>query len=90
MIYNLREHPADKVMRLSAVLLAVGVALLLVAVQSASLWLFFVASVIAGFGFGGGRAANRRVDIRLVPSAGACSHPAQAPDRQPPVAYRDV
>lgn len=37
-----------------------------------------------------GRAANRRVDIRLVPSAGACSHPAQAPDRQPPVAYRDV
>ena len=37
-----------------------------------------------------GRAANRRVDIRLVPSAGACSHPAQAPDRQPPVAYGDV
>lgn len=37
-----------------------------------------------------GRAANRRVDIRLVPSAGACSLPAQGPDRQPPVAHRDV
>ncbi|MGU9858371.1 OmpA family protein [Pseudomonas sp. LF245] len=37
-----------------------------------------------------GRAANRRVDIRLVPSAGACSLPPQGSVRQPPVAYRDV
>lgn len=54
MIYSLRARAADRIMRLSAVLLAACVALLLVAVQSASLWLFFVASVIAGLGFGGG------------------------------------
>ena len=66
MIYSLREHPADKVMRLSAVLLAVGVALLLVAVQSASLWLFFVASVIAGFGFGGGFMGSVRSIVGLA------------------------
>lgn len=66
MIYCLRDHPADKVMRLSAVLLAVGVALLLVAVQSASLWLFFVASVIAGFGFGGGFMGSVRSIVGLA------------------------
>lgn len=54
MIYSLRARAADRIMRLSAVLLAACVALLLVAVQSASLWLFFVASVIAGLGFGAG------------------------------------
>lgn len=66
MIYSLRDHPANKVMRLSAVLLAVGVALLLVAVQSASLWLFFVASVIAGFGFGGGFMGSVRSIVSLA------------------------
>lgn len=66
MIYILRDHPAHKVMRLSAVLLAVGVALLLVAVQSASLWLFFVASVIAGFGFGGGFMGSVRSIVSLA------------------------
>ncbi len=66
MIYCLRDHPADKVMRLSAVLLAVGVALLLVAVQSASLWLFFVASVVAGFGFGGGFMGSVRSIVGLA------------------------
>ena len=65
-IYCLRDHPADKVMRLSAVLLAVGVALLLVAVQSASLWLFFVASVVAGFGFGGGFMGSVRSIVGLA------------------------
>lgn len=30
-----------------------------------------------------GRAANRRVDIRLVPETGACEVPAQAPEGQP-------
>jgi outer membrane protein OmpA-like peptidoglycan-associated protein len=30
-----------------------------------------------------GRAANRRVDIRLVPETGACAVPAQAPEGQP-------
>ncbi|WP_424108322.1 OmpA family protein [Pseudomonas viridiflava] len=37
-----------------------------------------------------GRAANRRVDIRLVPEAGACALSATAPERQPPVASRDI
>lgn len=36
-----------------------------------------------------GRAANRRVDIRLVPEAGACAFSTAGPDRQPPVASRD-
>ena len=66
MIYSLRERPADKVMRLSAVLLAVGVALLLVAVQTASLGLFFIASVIAGFGFGGGFMGSVRSIVGLA------------------------
>ncbi|TFF03843.1 MFS transporter [Pseudomonas sp. BCA14] len=66
MIYSLRDRPADNVMRLSAALLATGVALLLVAVQSASLWLFFVASVIAGFGFGGGFMGSVRSIVGLA------------------------
>lgn len=66
MIYSLRNRAADKVMRLSAVLLAVGVGLLLVAVQTASLWLFFVASVIAGFGFGGGFMGSVRSIVGLA------------------------
>lgn len=37
-----------------------------------------------------GRAANRRVDIRLVPEAGACALSTAVPDRQPPVASRDI
>lgn len=37
-----------------------------------------------------GRAANRRVDIRLVPEVGACVFPTARPDRQPPVASRDI
>ncbi|MCJ8207128.1 OmpA family protein [Pseudomonas sp. RGM2987] len=36
-----------------------------------------------------GRAANRRVDIRLVPEEGACASPTAGPDTQPPVAFRD-
>lgn len=66
MIYCLREHPADRIMRLSAVLLAVGVALLLVAVHIGILWLFFVASVIAGFGFGGGFMGSVRSIVGLA------------------------
>ena len=54
MIFSLRNRPADKVLRLGAVLLAVGVALILTAVHSASLPLFFVATLIAGGGFGSG------------------------------------
>ncbi|NMX66878.1 OmpA family protein, partial [Pseudomonas sp. WS 5111] len=36
-----------------------------------------------------GRAANRRVDIRLVPEAGACVLSTAEPDRQPSVVSRD-
>ncbi|UVH53192.1 MFS transporter [Pseudomonas sp. CBSPBW29] len=54
MIFSLRNRPADKVLRLGAVLLAVGVALILTAVHSASLPLFFMATLIAGAGFGSG------------------------------------
>ncbi|WLH86696.1 MFS transporter [Pseudomonas sp. FP2338] len=66
MIYSVRERPADKIMRLSAGLLAVGVALLLVAVHMGILWLFFVASVIAGFGFGGGFMGSVRSIVGLA------------------------
>ncbi|WP_339470305.1 MULTISPECIES: MFS transporter [unclassified Pseudomonas] len=54
MIFTLRNRPADKVLRLGAGLLAVGVALILTAVHSASLALFFIATLIAGSGFGAG------------------------------------
>ncbi len=54
MIFSLRNRPAQKVLRLGASLLVVGVALILVAVHSASLPLFFVATLIAGSGFGAG------------------------------------
>ncbi|MCM2365221.1 MFS transporter [Pseudomonas sp. SR18] len=54
MIFTLRNRPADKVLRLGAALLAVGVALILAAVHSASLSLFFIATLIAGSGFGAG------------------------------------
>ena len=54
MIFTLRNRPADKVLRLGAALLAVGVALILTAVHSASLSLFFIATLIAGSGFGTG------------------------------------
>ncbi|WP_166359566.1 OmpA family protein [Pseudomonas akapageensis] len=37
-----------------------------------------------------GRAANRRVEIRLVPEVGACVLPSAGPDRQPPVALRGI
>ncbi len=54
MILSLRNRPADNVLRLGASLLAVGVALILAAVHSASLPLFFMATLIAGGGFGAG------------------------------------
>lgn len=54
MIYGLRHRVADKVLRLGAMLLALGVALTLGAVHTASLPLFFVATLIAGSGFGAG------------------------------------
>lgn len=54
MIFSLRNRPADKTLRLGAVLLAVGVGLILSAVHAASLPLFFIATLVAGGGFGAG------------------------------------
>lgn len=54
MIFSLRNRPAAKVLRLGAGLLAIGVALILTSVHSASLPLFFIATLIAGGGFGAG------------------------------------
>ena len=54
MIYSLRNRPADKVLRLGAGLLAMGVALILGAVHAGSLPLFFIATLIASSGFGAG------------------------------------
>ena len=52
MIYTLRSRPADKVLRVGASILPVGVALILLAVHSASLSLFFIGTLVAGCGFG--------------------------------------
>jgi MFS family permease len=54
MIYTLRHRPADKVLLLGASLLPAGVALILLAVHSASLPLFFFGTLVAGGGFGAG------------------------------------
>lgn len=54
MIFTLRNRPAGKVLRFGAGLLAIGVTLILTAVHSASLPLFFIATLIAGSGFGAG------------------------------------
>ncbi|WP_213937061.1 MFS transporter [Pseudomonas sp. dw_612] len=54
MIYSLRNRPADKVLRLGASLLPVGIVLILTAVHSASLPLFFIGTLVAGCGFGAG------------------------------------
>ncbi|MHC8325747.1 MFS transporter [Pseudomonas sp. LB1P83] len=52
MIYSLRSRPADKVLLIGASILPVGVALVLLAVHSASLPLFFIGTLVAGCGFG--------------------------------------
>jgi predicted MFS family arabinose efflux permease len=54
MIFTLRNRPADKILRLGASSLAIGIALILAAVHSASLPLFFFATLVAGSGFGAG------------------------------------
>ncbi|MCP1457405.1 MFS transporter [Pseudomonas kilonensis] len=53
-IYLLRNQGADKMLRLSASLLVIGLALVLVAVHGASLPLFFIGTLVTGGGFGAG------------------------------------
>lgn len=52
MIYSLRNRPAQSVLRFGASALPAGVALILIAVHSASLSLFFLGTLVAGCGFG--------------------------------------
>ncbi|QTT87593.1 MFS transporter [Pseudomonas chlororaphis] len=54
MIVSLRHRPAGKVLRLGASLLAVGIGLILIAVHTASLPLFFLGTLVTGGGFGSG------------------------------------
>lgn len=53
-IYVLRNQEADKMLRPSASLLMIGLAMVLVAVHGASLPLFFVGTLVTGGGFGAG------------------------------------
>ncbi|AZD31103.1 MFS transporter [Pseudomonas chlororaphis] len=54
MIVSLRHRPADEVLRLGASLLAIGIGLILIAVHTASLPLFFLGTLVTGGGFGSG------------------------------------
>ncbi len=68
MIYTLRNRPADKVLLLGASLLPAGVALILLAVHSASLPLFFSSApwwraAVFGAGFLGGPAKHRAAGL---------------------------
>ncbi|WP_431496141.1 MFS transporter [Pseudomonas brassicacearum] len=53
-IYLLRNQGADTMLRLSASLLVIGLALVLAAVHGAGLSLFFVGTLVTGGGFGAG------------------------------------
>ena len=66
MIYTLRNRPADKVLRLGASVLPVGVAAILLAVHSASLSLFFIGTLIAGCGFGASFLGTLRTVVPLA------------------------
>ncbi|MET0846543.1 MAG: MFS transporter [Pseudomonas sp.] len=52
MIYTLRSRPANTVLRVGASIMPAGVALILLAVHSASLSMFFIGTLVAGCGFG--------------------------------------
>jgi hypothetical protein len=53
-IFNLRQRPPALGLWMGAGFLALGVAVILIAINSGTLALFFVGAVIAGVGFGGG------------------------------------
>lgn len=65
-IYALRASAADKVLRLGTVLLAVGIALVLLAANQQALLLFFIGAVIAGAGFGSGFLGSARSVLPLA------------------------
>lgn len=66
MIYTLRSRPADKVLRVGASVLPVGVAAILLAVHSASLPLFFIGTLVAGCGFGASFLGSLRSIVPLA------------------------
>ncbi|BBP66491.1 MFS transporter [Pseudomonas sp. Cab53] len=53
-IFTLRNQAAERILRLSAGLLVIGLTLVLLAAHSASLALFFIGTLVTGSGFGGG------------------------------------
>jgi MFS family permease len=53
-IFMLRNQGADKMLRLSASLLVIGLMLVLAAVHGASLPMFFIGTLVTGSGFGAG------------------------------------
>ncbi|MBS7597301.1 MULTISPECIES: MFS transporter [Pseudomonas] len=65
-IFSLRQQPALRVLRLGTVLLASGVALILLALHSAALGLFFIATLVAGSGFGAGFLGALRSTLPLA------------------------
>lgn len=58
-----------RVIRVGAGALVAGAGLLIAAVATGSLWLFFVASVIAGVGFGGAFQGGLRLVLAVAPAA---------------------
>lgn len=65
-VYIVRQRPAQRVLRASALLLGAGLLVTLAGVQWGSAALFFGGTWVAGMGFGGGLNANVRL---LVPAA---------------------
>ncbi|CAI8917431.1 MFS transporter [Pseudomonas sp. IT-P294] len=66
MIYTLRSRAADKVLWIGTSTLPVGVALILLAVHSASLPLFFIGTLVAGCGFGASFLGSLRSVVPLA------------------------
>jgi len=65
-LYALRTVPADKILRLGTVLLAIGISLVLWAAHQQALLLFFIGAVIAGAGFGSGFLGSVRSVLPLA------------------------
>lgn len=65
-ILYLRQSDPNRIMQAGTSFLGVGVGVILVAVNSGWLWLFFLGTVIAGWGFGAGFMAALRLLLPLA------------------------
>ncbi|MEB0181722.1 MFS transporter [Pseudomonas sp. CCC3.2] len=65
-ILNLRRRPPVLALFVGAICLGIGVAVILLAINSGWLWLFFVGTVIAGCGFGSGFLGAMRLLMPLA------------------------